>query len=55
MVVRNLPKASSRSLRQLTKQNLGRYSDSLTYLNELNDFEASLVSFIFGNKRLVTA
>ena len=42
-------------LRKFTQYGVGRYSDRSAYLNELNDFEASLPSFIFGNKRLVTA
>jgi hypothetical protein len=43
-----------RWLRKSTQYGVGRYPDRSAYLNELNDFEASLASLIFGDKRLMS-
>src|SRR6266404_2954266 len=48
------PKRQRRWLRKFTQYGVGRYPDRSAYLNELNDFEAPLASFIFGNKRLMS-
>ncbi len=51
----NLRSGQLELLRQFPQYGVRRYSNRPTYLNELNDFDTSLPSLVFGNKRLVTA